>query len=167
MTAAAFEQRDVLATELFVGHRLTLQRYLRRIVNDPHRVEDLVQETLLRAWLHADQLLATGASVEAWLYRVARNIAIDELRYRQVRPSDPAADPGARMVTRDPADLAVSRVDLFRALDRLPPGHRCVLVEIFFRYRTVNEVAAQLRIPSGTVKSRLFYGLRQLRATLD
>ena len=156
----------MLTTELFRAHRLTLQRYLRRIVNDPQRVEELVQETLLRAWLHADHLSATGVPVQPWLYRVARNIAIDELRYRQVRPVEPVADPGARMVSADPAEQVVTRVDLFRALDRLPPGHRRVLVEIFFRSRTISEVATQLSIPLGTVKSRLYYGLRQLRAML-
>ncbi|HWB36646.1 MAG TPA: sigma-70 family RNA polymerase sigma factor [Rugosimonospora sp.] len=166
MTAATIAPRDAFTADLFVGHRLGLQRYIRRIVNDPHRVEDLVQETLLRAWLHADQLLASG-SVEAWLYRVARNIAIDELRYRQARPADPAPEPGSWLTTADPAERVVTRIDLVRALAKLPQGHRRVLVEIFFFSRTVNEVALRLQIPRGTVKSRLFYGLRHLRTTLS
>src|SRR5262249_59268768 len=66
----------------------------------------------------------------------------------------------------DVSERVLTRVDLDRALQRLSPEHRGVLVAIFYLNRTTTEAADILRIPHGTAKSRLYYGLRHLRASL-
>ncbi|MET9606803.1 sigma-70 family RNA polymerase sigma factor [Streptomyces sp. NPDC006512] len=135
---------------------------------DRHRAEDLVQETLVRAWKHPEALESTDhASLRPWLYTVARRLAIDARRARLSRPAEvgpealeqaPAAD--------DRTEQAVAALDLREALRTLNPDHRAVLVQLYFRGASVREAAEALGVPAGTVKSRSHYALRALRARL-
>ncbi len=80
---------DTLLAELYLTHRKPLLEYARRLTGDPHRAEDVVQETLLRAWLHAATLWVDQPSaIRAWLYRVTRNIAVDDARATRARPTE-------------------------------------------------------------------------------
>lgn len=134
---------------------------------DRHRAEDLLQETLVRAWKHPEALESGHASMRPWLYTVARRLAIDARRARQVRPPEvgpdalkhaPAAD--------DRTEQAVAALDVREALRLLSPEHRAVLVQIYFRGASVCEAAEALGVPAGTVKSRTYYALRALRAAM-
>ncbi|WP_406367512.1 sigma-70 family RNA polymerase sigma factor [Streptomyces sp. NBC_01546] len=134
---------------------------------DRHRAEDLVQETLFRAWKHPEALESAHASMRPWLYTVGRRLAIDARRARQVRPAEvgpdalefsPAAD--------DRTEQAVAVLDVREALRLLSPEHRAVLVQIYFRGASVCEAAEALGVPPGTVKSRTYYALRALRAVM-
>jgi RNA polymerase sigma-70 factor (ECF subfamily) len=157
--------RDAVATRLYEAHARPLRIYAGRLLGDAGRGEDVVQEALLRAWLHADRLIDDDAAVRAWLYRVAHNIAVDEVRRRRTRPDEfLGATPAPAATTADASDRVALRIDLAQALARLKPEHRSVLVEIFYLDRTTVEAAESLRIPHGTAKSRLFYGLRQLKS---
>jgi RNA polymerase sigma-70 factor, ECF subfamily len=158
--------RELLAIRLYAQHRQPLLRYLLRIVGDRQRGEDLVQETMLRAWLHADRLYDDEAAVRGWLFRVAHNVAVDELRYRRIRPAHLTPEPGVHLVAPDPIEPMVNRIDLGRALERLSPAQRTVLTEVYLGDRSIQEVAQALRIPYGTAKSRLHHGLRHLRGAL-
>lgn len=135
---------------------------------DRQRAEDLVQETLLRAWRHPETLDPERGTVRSWLFTTARNLAIDAWRRRSVRVGEVVTDvipeppPSA-----DEADRAVEAWTVAEALSRLSPMHREVLVECFYQGRSVAEVAARLRVPPGTVKSRTHYALRSLRIALD
>ena len=151
---------------LYAEHAGPLLRYASHLTGDRQRAEDIVQETLLRAWLHAEQLRDDRAAVRAWLYRVAHNVAVDELRYRQARPADVVPEPPDGTPEADHSDGLVTRLTIGEALAGLTPEHRSVLVEVFYGGRSTAEAAQRLRIPHGTAKSRLFYGLRKLRATL-
>lgn len=151
---------------LYSRHAGALLRYACRLTGDRHRGEDIVQETLLRAWLHAEQLRDDEAAVRAWLFRVAHNIAVDELRYLRARPADTVPEPPDGTPHGDHSEDLVNRLTLGQALGRLAPEHRSVLVEVYYRGHSTAEAAQRLRIPHGTVKSRLFYGLRKLRATM-
>ncbi|MBY8871887.1 sigma-70 family RNA polymerase sigma factor [Micromonospora sp. PLK6-60] len=149
-------------------HAEALFGYALRLVNgDRPRAEDLVQETLLRAWRHPESLDPRRGSVRAWLFTTARNLAIDAWRRRSNRPGEVFTDqlPDQPGVV-DEAERAVEAWTVAEALSRLSPTHRDVLVECFYQGRSVAEAAARLGVPPGTVKSRTHYALRSLRLVL-
>lgn len=140
---------------------------LRLVGGDRQRAEDLVQETLLRAWRHPEVLDPERGSVRAWLFTTARHLAIDAWRRRSVRVSEVVTDSVPESVTDDESERAVEAWTVAEALARLSPPHREVLVECFYRGRSVAEASARLGIPPGTVKSRTHYALRALRLALE
>lgn len=141
---------------------------LRLSDGDRQRAEDLVQETLVRAWQHPEALRADDFdSVRPWLLTVARRLAIDARRARQARPAEvgDAVLENAR-VCADHAERAAAALDVRDAVKTLTPEHREVLVLVYFQGASVAEAAAALGIPPGTVKSRAYYALRALRRVL-
>ena len=151
---------------LYAAHGPPLVAYVERMTRDRHQAEDVVQETLVRAWLHADTLRPDPAQVRAWLYRVARNIAVDGMRLRRAVPHEIETLAAAVATPADESDQVVATIDVTRAIDALSPEHRAILIEVYYRDRTVAQAAELLRIPRGTAKSRLFYALRVLRETI-
>jgi RNA polymerase sigma-70 factor (ECF subfamily) len=135
---------------------------------DRSRAQDVVQETLLRAWRNPAVLAQQEGSPRAWLFTVARRIVIDEWRSARRRGeviTDEVPEPST-----PPDDLAQRAVDrhvVMTALLGLSPEHRAVLVECYFRGASVAEAAQRLGIPPGTVKSRTHYALRALRLALE
>ncbi|WP_330295354.1 sigma-70 family RNA polymerase sigma factor [Streptomyces sp. NBC_00503] len=135
---------------------------------DRHRAEDLLQETLFRAWTHPEALESGAhASVRPWLYTVGRRVAIDARRARLSRPVEIGPD----VLEQSPADedrteRSVAVLDVREALRSLSPDHRAVLVQIYFHGASVCEAAEALGVPAGTVKSRTHYALRALRDLL-
>ncbi|MEV0732050.1 sigma-70 family RNA polymerase sigma factor [Polymorphospora sp. NPDC050346] len=145
-----------------------LAHALRLTSGDRQRAEDLVQETLLRAWRHPEALDPSRGPVRGWLFTTARNLAIDAWRRRTARGGEVVTDDVPEPPpTVDEADRAVEAWTVAEALARLSPAHREVLVECFYEGRSVNEAAARLGIPPGTVKSRTHYALRSLRLVLE
>jgi len=140
---------------------------LQLTAGDRHRAEDIVQETLLRAWRHAGALRSDRGSVRAWLMRVAHNLTVDAYRARRARPVEVGLDAVGEPAVVDGADEVLASVDVGWALAQLTPEHRAVLVEVYLNDRTVPETAGVLGIPVGTVKSRTYYALRVLRLLLD
>ena len=140
---------------------------LRLASGDRQRAEDLVQETLLRAWRHPEALNPDRGSVRAWLFTTARNLAIDSWRRRSVRVGEVITDALPESLTDDETDRTVEAWLIAEALGRLSPVHREVLVECFYRGRSVAEASARLGVPPGTVKSRTHYALRSLRLVLE
>jgi RNA polymerase sigma-70 factor (ECF subfamily) len=135
---------------------------------DRQRAEDLVQETLLRAWRYPEALDPERGAVRSWLFTTARNLAIDAWRRRSARVSEVVTDVLPEPPpTADEADRAVEAWTVSEALRRLSLQHREVLVECFYQGRSVAEAAARLGVPPGTVKSRTHYALRSLRMALD
>jgi RNA polymerase sigma-70 factor (ECF subfamily) len=98
---------------------------------------------------------------------VARRIVIDGHRSRQARPQEVDPSPLEVIPAEDEIDKALWLMTLSDALDDLTPAHREVLVETYFKGRTVNEAAEKLGIPSGTVRSRVFYALRTMKLALE
>ncbi|GHH91643.1 RNA polymerase sigma factor SigL [Streptomyces capillispiralis] len=141
---------------------------LRLCDGDRQRAEDLVQETLVRAWQHPEALRAEDFdSVRPWLLTVGRRLAIDARRARQARPAEvgDAVLENARVIS-DHAERAAAMLDVREAVKTLTPEHREVLVLVYFQGASVAEAATALGIPPGTVKSRAFYALRALRRVL-
>ncbi|MFG1901148.1 MULTISPECIES: sigma-70 family RNA polymerase sigma factor [Micromonospora] len=149
--------------------RPALHRYARRLVpGDPHRAEDLVQETLLRAWRNLASV-ASARSPQAWLSRVARNLCVDQARRAAARPAEVAEDVTA--VTWQPAEslyeAALDRAVLEPALRSLSAVHREALLLVYYQDRTHREVARALAVPPGTVKSRTHNATRELQRALS
>ncbi|GGX75737.1 RNA polymerase sigma factor SigL [Streptomyces anandii JCM 4720] len=141
---------------------------LRLCDGDRQRAEDLLQETLLRAWQHPEALRADAFdSVRPWLLTVARRLAIDARRARQARPPEvgDAVLENARVIA-DHAERSAATLDVRQAVKTLTPEHREVLVLVYFHGASVAEAAETLGIPPGTVKSRAYYALRALRRVL-
>ncbi|OLF18157.1 RNA polymerase [Actinophytocola xanthii] len=158
---------EELVRSLYEEHGRSLLAYAIRLTNDRAAAEDVVQETLLRAWKHADDLRNNVGSVRGWLLTVARNIITDRARARAVRPTEVNQEIDVPSPQRDHADDVVNAMTVLGAMDRLSPEQRAVLVELYYRGRTVAETASVLGIAPGTVKSRTYHAVRALRATLS
>ena len=162
---------EQLVRELYEEHAGMLLGYVRRLVGgDTGRAEDVVQETLLRAWQHPEALRSgrEGSSVRAWLLTVARHLVIDGERRRKSRPREVELVPGTERAAEEPAfDQVLSAWEVADALGSLSAEHRAVIVELYYKDRSVAEAARRLGVPEGTVKSRAYYALRALRAACE
>jgi RNA polymerase sigma-70 factor, ECF subfamily len=158
---------EALIRALYADHGKALLAYVTRLTGDRAAAEDVVQETLVRAWRKLDQVTNGRGSVRGWLFTVARNIVIDQVRARAARPQEVADPVDAPTGERDPADQVVDSIVVLEAMNGLSDEHRRVIEEIYFRGRPVAEAAAVLDIPPGTVKSRSYYALRALREKLE
>jgi RNA polymerase sigma-70 factor (ECF subfamily) len=133
---------------------------------DRARAQDVVQETMLRAWRNPSVLDEDQGSARAWLFTVARRIVVDEWRSARSRREVTVEEPPER-VEADRVDAMLDEWIVAEALDRLTPEHRDVIVECYYRGHSTAEAAEILSIPPGTVKSRTHYAIRALRLTMQ
>ena len=134
---------------------------------DVHRAEDIVQETMLRAWRSPESRGADGQWSRGWIFTVARRILIDQIRAANARPGElNDAQIEARARLEDPVDRLIDTNELREAVRALPERLRTSLIGIYFQEPSAAEVAESLDVPVGTVKSRTFYALQALRQTL-
>ena len=139
--------------------------YLRRFV-PRDEAEDVLQRVFFEVWRSRDRF-DPDRSLEAWVFAIARKRAIDHLRrpHHVTVPIDLVRDL-AGADGREDADNLVCARDVRRGLDRLPPEQREVLELAYFGGRTQVEIASQLALPLGTVKARMFRGLRRMGHTM-
>jgi RNA polymerase sigma-70 factor (ECF subfamily) len=157
-----------LMQQLHDEHAAALWHHCLRLTGwDRSHAEDIVQETLLRAWRNRTVLEGPPAAVRAWLLTVSRNLLIDEWRSRRVRSELSVADVPDRGDPDDRTDQLLQSWVVADALTKLSPDHRAVLLECYYRGRPVAEAAQRLGVPEGTVKSRTHYALRALRLALE
>lgn len=168
MTAvnAGLVSEGQLLRALHDEHAGALWAYVVRLTGDRGRAEDVVQETLLRAWRNPRVLDQSQGSPRAWLFTVARRIVIDDWRARQSRPEASTAEPPEIGVADTTEQVVISEV-VTTALRTLNPIHREVLLECYYRGSSTEEASRRLGIAPGTVKSRSHYALRALRTALD
>jgi len=145
------------------AHAAPLWAYVVRLTGDRARAEDVVQETMLRAWRRG---IADGDSARAWLFTVARHLVIDDVRSARARHEATTDRPPEGSVG-DQVDALFESLLVADALRALSPDHRAVVLRAYYGRLTVAEIATELAIPAGTVKSRLHYGLRALRLALQ
>jgi RNA polymerase sigma-70 factor (ECF subfamily) len=150
---------------LYAEHGGALLRYALHLTGgDRQRAEDLVQETIVRAWRHPEAL--ADRQPRPWLFAVARNLAVDAYRARQSRPPEVGQAALETVPVSDDADRTLESWAVAEALASLRPDHRKVIVETYYRGCSVAEAAATLGIPTGTVKSRTYYALKALKLAL-
>ena len=158
---------DTLVAEMYRQYRVPLMSYVLRLTaGDRQHAEDVVQETMVRAWRQVGKLDLTEPSLMPWLATVARRIVIDDKRRKSVRPTEMGDEMLENAPSADTTDDLLRKMVVTEALRQLSAAHREVLNETILRDRTVSEAAEVLGIPVGTVKSRVYYALRALRLVL-
>jgi len=149
-------------------HTTVLWRFCLRLVgNDRARAEDVVQETMLRAWRHRAVLEGSPPALRARLCSVARDIVIDEWCGQRAHSERRVADVPEGDTHDDVSGQLLLSWVVAEAIPRLSPEHRSVLLECYYRGLTVAEAARRLGVPEGTVMSRTHYGLRALKLALE
>jgi RNA polymerase sigma factor (sigma-70 family) len=140
-----------------------LRRYARALVSDRASADDLVQDTLERAWakLH---LYRRGTDLRAWLFTVMHNVHVNKVR--SARPTDPLEDEMPELAQRAAQGDSLVVRDLDRAIARLPDEQRAVLLLVTLEEMSYDQVARALGIPIGTVMSRLSRAREKLRAMM-
>ncbi len=171
------DARPSLASEADVrlaydAHGGELYRYAVRATGDEGSSQDIVQEVFLRAWRSADRFDPELASLRVWLFAIARNAMIDHARASAVRPweangQDVSATDAANGKVEDPIEHLMRSWMVQEALQRISDQHRTAIVETHLKERPYAEVAAEQGIPIGTLRSRVFYGLKSLRVALE
>lgn len=159
------EQAQLLRT-LHDEHSAALWRYVVWLTGDRHFAEDVVQETLVRAWKRPQVLDQSESSARAWMFTVARNIVIDQKRSAHNRHEFATEELPERSVD-DGTDALLDAWLVSDALTTLSTDHRLVVVHSYYLGESTTEIARALDIPEGTVKSRLHYALRALRLALQ
>lgn len=170
-------QRDGAAfAALYDRHAQVVYNLIMRIVREPAVAEDVLQDTFWQVWLKAGEYQASGA-VGAWLYRIARNKSLDELRRQAARPQPVSATPAqhgpelASFVSNEAsveeqAEHASQQRAIRQALADMPPEQRQCLELAYFGGLSQREIAAQTDTPLGTVKTRIQMGLAKLERSL-
>lgn len=150
--------------EAYAAHATELYGFAVRSLGDRGLAEEAVQETFLRAWRAGDRFDPQIGSLRTWLFAILRNVVIDLGRARASRPSvvESGIEPSV-----EPIDEALLSWQVEEALRRIGEEHRRILIETYYRGRPYAEVAEELGVPEGTVKSRVYYGLRALRVALE
>jgi RNA polymerase sigma-70 factor, ECF subfamily len=161
------DDADAAIRQLYARHAPALRRYVERFGPDRASADDIVQETFIRAWRHLPQLSSADFPVRPWLFRVARNLLIDADRAARSRPVTVPPQPAEEGRDDTGLDRVLDQQLVADALGQLSPAHRAVLVETFYRGRTLAKVARQLGIPDSTARSRLHYALQALRRELE
>jgi RNA polymerase sigma-70 factor (ECF subfamily) len=148
-------------------HAGVLWAYVVRLTNgDRGKAQDVVQETMLRAWRNPQVLDQSRGSARGWLFTVARRIVIDEWRTNRHK-TEYVTDDLPEVPVEDATEHFADRELVVAAMRTLSEEHREVIVECYFRGSSVAQAAEALGIPPGTVKSRSHYALRALRLAIE
>ena len=149
----------------FLAHRGELLGFAKRSLRDDSLAEEAVQETFVRALRARPGFDPKLGAMRTWLFAIERRIIVDLARARSAHPAQ-ELDPDVPSAA-DQMEAALRSWTVEEALRRLGPEHRLVVLEIYYRGRPGRDLARELGVPEGTVRSRLYYALRALRVTLD
>ncbi len=139
----------------------------RRSLQDAGLAEEAVQETFLRAWRSSHRYDPELSSLRTWLFSIARNVVVDLARARRSRRLPEALVEMGTAASEEPLDVVLASWEIEEGLRRISADHRRAIVEVYYRGRSSAEIAAQIGVPEGTVRSRLYYGLKALRLALE
>jgi RNA polymerase sigma-70 factor, ECF subfamily len=159
---ALTREREV--REAYAAHAGELYGFAMRSLGDTGLAEEAVQETFVRAWRAGERFDPEIGSLRTWLFAILRNVVTDLGRARAARP---AISQGGAEPSVEPLEEALLAWQVEEGMRRLGEDHRRVLLETYYRGRPYAEVAAELGVPEGTVKSRVYYGLKALRVVLE
>ena len=153
------------AGERIATHILQLRRYARALTGDYTAAEDLVQDTLERAWRRIG-LWRLGSDLRAWLFTIMHNLYVNQLKADSRKQGQPAKQAALDLSVRPTQEDRLELRDLNKALRRLSNEQREVVLLVGLEQLSYEEVAKVLRVPVGTVMSRLSRGREQLRAMM-
>lgn len=153
--------------ELYRRYERRVYEFGLRLLGDRELAGELVQETFLRLWQTADRFEDSRGNAAAYLFTLARHLAVDLWRRPSSRPFEPERpEASAPTKTHDATDAMLTRVVVEQALDALSPAHREVLMLSYRGELTQPVIAEILGIPLGTVKTRTYHALRALKLAL-
>ena len=159
---------EELTTALYTEHYAVLLGFISRYVHDRHKAEDLVQETLLRAWRNIDRLDTEPGRTRSYLLAIGRNVVTNAWRAEQRRPRLVTDEAGvAAAPSADNVDQLVEGWLIGEALKRISRDHQAVVRTIYYEGQSVADAARQLSVPEGTIKSRAYYAVRALRTAFE
>ena len=165
----AIAQGDKHAMQaLFAQHRLRVYRFALRLIDDKDAAEDVVSEAFLEVWRHAGRFEGR-CRVSTWLLAITRNRALSMLRRRQMERLD--CDEAAVIPDHaDDPETAIQKQQqsaiLAHCLTKLSAAHREVIDLVYYHGRSIDEVAAIIRVPPSTVKTRMFYARNRIAQLL-
>ena len=153
----------------YSAHADELFGFARNHLHDSGLAEEAVQETFLRAWRAADRYDESLGSLRTWLFSICRNVVVDLARKRAVRPIRATEGQQQKEVVLDDDEFekSLNQLQIEEALRRLSEDHRYVLIETYYKGRPAAEVAVEMGLPEGTVRSRQFYALKALRLAME
>jgi RNA polymerase sigma-70 factor (ECF subfamily) len=162
---------------LYDRHGATVLGLALRIVGDRSAAEDVLQETFWRVWKNAETFQPQRGSFKSWLFRIARNLAIDVYRRRNVRPQTLAGDddnaslldqtPDPDMDVASQAQSALENKQIRNALTSLPGAQRQIIELAYFHGMTRQEIAEATGEALGTIHTRARLALQKLREELE
>ena len=161
------ERFDVQAA--YAAHGSELYHLALRQLSDDGAAQDAVQEVFLRAW-RSNSYDPSRAGLRTWLFAIAHNVITDMARRGDVRPWQQhltELDESAPYGVKDTSDRLVDQWVVEEALRRLDKDHRTAIEQTYLNGRPHAEVAAELNIPLGTLRSRVFYGMKALRLAME
>ena len=170
LTAVGDDRDREAFAELFRHFAPRLKSYLLRLGGDAAAAEESMQEAMVLVWRKAGQFNPAKASASTWIFTIARNARIDSYR-RDRRPELDPDDPALVPDPIDPPDVNVNRdqsaARVQAAIAALSEAEQSVLRLSFFEDLSHSAIAERLKLPLGTVKSRLRLAFGKLRETLS
>ena len=157
------ERNEKAISLLYEHYGDTLYGVALKVVRDEELAQDVLQESFVKIWRKSDSYDATKAKLFTWLFRIARNTAIDKLRSLSTK-----SEKEIQMDVSDVYNVGIESIrpeflDVKENLDKIELKYQVVLDALFFQGMTQQEASDELDIPLGTIKSRLKIGLRELK----
>jgi RNA polymerase sigma factor (sigma-70 family) len=168
VSIAKYRDKDAFS-KLFAHYAPRLKSYLMRQGANLASAEELSQEAMLSVWRKADRFDPTKASAGTWIFTVARNLRIDALRKERrpnFDPEDPAFVPEPEMSPDRALEVGEVQAKIKAAIAKLPLEQAEVIKLSFYQDKPHGEIAEELNLPLGTVKSRLRLAMRRVRTSL-
>lgn len=152
---------------LYENYADSLYGVILKVVSDEELAQDALQETFVKVWKNSKKYDSKKAKLFTWLYRIAKNTAIDKLRSFNNRFEKEVQIDKSSVYILPTANLNQDVIDLRMHVARLDEKYQIVLKALFFEGMTQQEASDELEIPLGTIKSRLKIGLRELKKVYD
>ena len=152
---------------LYQNYSDSLYGVILKITNNEELAQDALQETFVKVWRNSKRYDQKKAKLFTWLYRIARNTAIDKLRSHNNKFEKEVQIDKSNVYILPTSNLNQDVLDLREHVTRLDDKYQIVLKALFFEGMTQQEASEELDIPLGTIKSRLKIGLRELKKVYD
>jgi len=152
---------------LYENYADSLYGVILKVINDEELAQDALQETFVKVWKNSKKYDSKKAKLFTWLYRIAKNTAIDKLRSYNNRFDKEVQIDKSNVYILPASNLNQDVLDLREHVAKLDEKYQIVLNALFFEGMTQQEASEELDIPLGTIKSRLKIGLRELKKVYD